>query len=251
MKKIIFVCLLFLPFIGKGQAMIALLFGNKITNNHTEMGLFFAAQDAYIDGSGSMNLDIKFGIGAYTDFKLFGSEKWFFSNYFVFKSPKGGRKIPFDEHLPIDHQVDINPDIERRLSYLELTPMMRYQLSPSWAIAAGALVGYCATAKDIYTEKVDNEDGVISYKYDIKKYIQPWDAGLVVDLQYRLLKGKGLRINGRYSYSFTNIYKPGTGLKGSNAAIEAGVGIQIGGKEKVSNAKEVNLPDIQGKKRIK
>lgn len=226
--------------VTNAQALFALLFGKKISNDKLELGIHLGEQVSVITGSNDGRSRIGFAIGAYTDIKL--SNRWRFCNYFIFKSPKGVRKLPLGYSLgqAIDTVFAQEGSIARRLSYIELTPLIRYQLSPSFSIGIGPQVSYLAAAKDQYSEPLST--GELLYEYKIRNYTQQFDVGSTVDIQYHLLKGKGLRLNIRYSAGFINIYKDSAGLSGRNSVWHLGIGIPIRGKDYIEQLQNTPSP---------
>ncbi len=82
-------------------------------------------------------------------------------------------------------------------------------------------------ARDIFNR--DMEHGSLSYTYGAKSDIHRLDGGGVLDLQYILLKGKGIRLNLQMAWGFSNLYKP-EGETGRSRQILLGAGIPIGHK---------------------
>ena len=243
LKKIIPILLLlaFLPVTAKSQALIALLLGDKVKSDKVKLGLLLGAQ-----GSGIMDAktvafrpNIAFAFGAYVDVKLDKKGKWILQNYLLFKAPKGGAGIDAktESFLAVDPLVIQNFDmIQRKLTYLQLTPVMRYCLTPSFNIGVGPYVGVLMSANDIYTGKKDVDK--VTHKIKTYKNYSPVDFGLAFDLQYRLLKGNGLQINLRYEQGLINTYKSSTGMKGLNMGFQVGVGIPMISKEQKEENKK-------------
>ncbi len=208
-----------------GQVLIALVFGDKLSNGKMEMGVQLAAQGFQFTGIDD-RLDVGFSFGAYLDWKF--SERLSLANYFMFKSPKGGRNIPQNYWLnQTDIQLSDGVSVKRHLTYLELTPLFRYQLNRSWALSVGPQVALNVKGTDTYQEKSD--DGIFTYRTHIRDYITLMDAGVAVDIQWRLMKGTGLRINVRFAQGLVNTIKDGELFNAKNQTYQAGVGIPIGG----------------------
>ncbi len=232
------------------QALIALLFGKKISNDKLQLGLFLAAQNPVMYPMKGDFLNVGFSIGAYTDIKLGTSDKWMLSNYLVFKSPQGVRHLPATENfldindLPIELQGLEGIYINRDITNFEITPLIRYNITPSWAIGTGPCFGFRMIAKDTYvstrTDSEGNKIGVWDYTTSIKSYTNWYNVGFAIDVQYRLLKGKGMNFNVRYAQGFTDVYK-NTSQSGRSAYIHVGMGIPIGGRNKVEETPTVNL----------
>ncbi len=225
-KKIIFtVALLTFCCHINSQVLIALVFGDKLNNGKIEMGIQLAAQGFQFTGIDD-ELDIGFAFGAYLDIKL--SDRWVITNDFMFKSPKGGKQIP--QTYWFSSTDGVSPDdvsAKRHLSYFELTPMLRYQFNRSWSTAIGPQIALNTKATDIYQEKAN--DGTYTYRTHIRDHITLMDAGIAVDVQWRLMKGKGLRINLRFAQGLVNVYKDGEPANAKNQTYQVGVGIPIGG----------------------
>ncbi len=224
-RIILIVILLYSCSQAYSQVLIALVFGDKLNNGKIEMGVQLAAQGFQFTSIDDKP-DVGFSFGAYLDVKL--SERCIISNYFMFKSPKGGKQIPesywftsTDATLPSDVSA------RRHLSYFELTPMFRYQFSRSWSAAIGPQLALNTKATDIYQEKTD--DGTYTYRTHIRDHIALMDAGVAIDVQWRLMKGKGLRINARFAQGLVNVFKDSEFANAKNQTYQIGVGIPIGG----------------------
>ncbi|MCV9927959.1 PorT family protein [Flavobacterium sp. LS1R49] len=224
---IIFGALLFLsPQIVCSQAMIALLFGKKITNDKLSIGLYFAEQASHLTNTDDDKASLGLAIGAYVDVKL--SPKWNFCNYMTFKAPKGGTDIPLEYQVVPDANYAEGSTIKRKLVYFEIVPLFRYNITPSFGIGAGPQVGVRTVSKDFYKTTLD-DGSKASVVYKTKDYFSLLDAGVSGDIQYVLRQGKGIRFNLRFTSGLTNIYRSSVPLKAFNQYWHLGVGIPIGG----------------------
>jgi len=256
LKKFIPILLLLalLPVTAKSQAIIALLLGDKIQSDKVKLGLLIGAQ-----GSGIMDAktvafkpNIAFSFGAYVDVKLDKKGKWILQNYLLFKAPKGGAGLD----AKTESFFTVNPLViqnfamlQRKLTYLQLTPVMRYCFIPSLNIGVGPYVGVLMSANDIYTRKKDADK--VTHKIKTYKNYSPVDFGLAFDLQCRLLKGTGVQINLRYEQGLINTYKSITGKNGLNMGFQVGVGIPMISKEQKEANKKMKQEKKQEKKQIR
>ncbi len=222
--------LLLLPFPSQGQALIALVFGKSLETDNFKLGLFLAEQSSIINGAGAQDLHLGLAVGAYTDVKLGHTNRWIFQNYMVFKAPKGGRGLSVDGNALIDDRAILaaTDNIKRDLTYFEITPLMRYCVTPSWSLGVGPFVGFRLVAKDYYDRQGDSGD--FSYTVKVNSKINTVDAGYAVDLQCRLARGRGIQLNARYQQSLTNVYHDNGTDK--NMVFQVGVGIPIVGKKR-------------------
>lgn len=240
MKKYAFAALLlllFAPGTCRSQALIALVFGKKLSSDRVELGLVLGAQGSFIYGSDTGIPKVGFAIGAYTDIKLGDGDKWSLYNFMVFKSPKGATHMPESQTLAVgtDPAID-GMTIKRSITYFEIDPLFNYKFSPSWSIAAGPMLAFRFMAKDTYDLVRHDDDGKrigdLNYTYKVTGDTRPFDVGVAINGEYRFMKGKGMRLNLRYAQGFINPYRPSTGLKGLNADIRLGLGIPIGSRPK-------------------
>ena len=208
------------------QALIAVLFGGKIKNQHIKLGVLVGATGSWITETESQQPRIGVALGAYTAYVL--NEKWEVCMYIVAKSPKGGKSINYENSFIVPEDTAlVNTSFNRWITYINAAPVIRYKLTPSFALALGPQVAARARSTDIYEHSTDQ--GKLSYHYNSKDYIHRLDAGAVFDAQYTMMKGKGMRLNLQYYWGLTNLYKDNpAGLRGSNQQFILSVGIPIG-----------------------
>lgn len=220
------VLLLLLAETARSQALIAILFGGKVKNQHLSFGVVVGATDSWISGADAQKVRIGLGIGAYTAYNI--NSKWEACMYIVAKSPKGSRSLPYDNSFVVPEDTAlVGTDFKRFITYISVAPLIRYRLSPSFAVGLGPQGSLRAKATDLYEH--DSDQGKLSYKYDPKDYIHRIDGGAVFDLQYTLMKGKGMRINVQYYWGMGNLYKDNpAALRGKNQQVLLAVGIPIG-----------------------
>lgn len=230
LKKYSFV--VFLLLIGcqslKGQALIALLFGKKITNDRLKVGIILGASSSWLENATGQRPRVGFAIGAYTSYDF--NDKWQGVLDIIMKSPKGAKDIRYENTFitPDDPQL-VGTEIDRNITYLTVAPLIRYKFSPSFGIAVGPHLGARVTARDTYQKSMDQ--GELSYRYNSKDYTHLADAGATFDIQYVLMKGKGLRLNAQFNLGLVNIYK-NTNMAAYNRQVLLTVGIPIGGGAK-------------------
>lgn len=212
----------------KGQALIALLFGKKITNDRLKLGIILGASSSWLENATGQRPRIGFAIGAYTSYDL--NDKWQVVMDIVMKSPKGAKDIRYENTFitPDDPQL-VGTEIDRNITYLTVAPLIRYKFSPSFGLAIGPHLGARTNAKDIYQKSMDQ--GELSYRYNSKDHTHLADVGATFDVQYVLMKGKGLRLNAQFNFGFVNIYKD-TDMSAYNRQVLVAVGIPIGGGSK-------------------
>jgi len=243
MKNILFsiFLMIFIPITANSQAMWALIFGDKMNTDQIKLGLLLGGTTSYFTKAQTVAFrpNIAFAIGAYVDVKIDKRGKWHLQNYLLFKAPKGAAGLDVNyESFPVDPSILENMDmIKRSLTYIQLTPIMRYCFNPEWNIGIGPYGGLLMIARDTYSAKEDR--GALTHRVRMWRNFVPIDFGLAFDVQYRLLKGEGIQINLRYEQGLINIYKKSTGMYDLNMAFQLGVGIPIKSTKAPKEGKEV------------
>ncbi len=245
MKKIFLllsICLVFST-TGQSQALIALVFGKKISTDRVQVGLFLAEQNTWITNSGVGVPNVGLAIGAYTNLELgkFGANGWRFENYMVFKTPGGGHGLDMDQAFADASITTDYTKFNRKITYFEITPIMRYDITNSWAVGMGPVLEARIIAKDIYSKKDDT--GSYEYTQKINSYINPIAFGICADLEYRLMGGDahGLKFNLRYTQGLTHVYKSSANItNGQNIMVHIGVAIPIVAKGSSDASKAAN-----------
>ncbi|MBV7529731.1 outer membrane beta-barrel protein [Chitinophaga sp. sic0106] len=206
-----------------GQALIALLFGKKITSTRLHVGIIVGASGSYLENASGQQPRYGFAIGAYTTYDLKG--KWQLAMDIIMKSPKGANAIYYDNSFKAPDAPElVGEEFTRKIVYMSFSPMIRYRFTPSFGIAVGPYGAIRTVAKDIYEKGTDN--GKLSYTYNAKDDIHRIDGGATFDVQYTLMKGKGIRLNAQYNLGLANIYKGD--MQGKNRQFLVAVGIPIG-----------------------
>jgi len=211
---------------SKGQALIALLLGNKVKNDKIHVGIYLGASTSWIANAPGQTPRIGFAIGAYTTYAW--KENWEIAIDIVMKSPKGGKKLGYGDSftVPTD-SIFHGEEFNRLQTYLSFAPLIRYKWNPSWGLALGPYFAARIKSKDVYTIHDDKVDQ--SYTYNSKSDTHLVDVGLSFDMQYVLMKGKGIRINAGFNLGLTNFYKD-KAKTAYQRQVLLGVGIPIGQK---------------------
>lgn len=229
-------CLLLLLFLTvfsfpvHGQALLALLFGKNIHANNLSLGIHLGLEMSDLTHTPSTNLLPGLAFGAYTNIKLKG--KWQLSNYFIFKSSRGAASIPLAYQIQPNVPGAGDAKLRRKLTYMEISPLLRYSVIPELSFAAGPQIGIRTIAKDIYKTTLA-DGGKENLTYNLRDSYSLFDLDVAADVQYAFYQGKGVRINLRFSQGLTNIYKDNVPFSAKNQYFQLGVGIPIAiGKSK-------------------
>ncbi|MGX5820356.1 outer membrane beta-barrel protein [Chitinophaga lutea] len=212
---------------ASAQALIALLFGGKMKNDKIKLGIYLGASSTWITEAEGQRVRPGLAIGAYTAYIM--NPKWELCMYLIMKSPGGARSLRYDQSFaaPGDSTL-VGADFSRFMTYIHVSPVIRYKFSPSWSVALGPQLAGRLRAKDTYSEDIG--EGTSSFTYNTRDYISLIDVGMTTDLQYTLMKGNGIRLDIQYNMGFINIYNDKSPFRGMNRQLMFGVGIPIGRK---------------------
>ena len=236
MKKIMLIVILSMAGIGtvNGQALIILLFGDKLSTPTFQMGV--NADISYTTVTGTDNADpyMNWAFGALFEYKM--SEKWYLGFDLTLKTPAGATNI--NPLFPPDSAIyDFAKDIKTTLksNYISLPVWIKYKTGKfKWGI--GAQVAYRSGSTQI-TEGTTHTGTDFKGEYDLDNLdlLNSWDFALsgTIDYYFDLEKDmKSLRLSLKYAYGLTDIIKDNSGDAIYNSQLLIALGIPIGGTEK-------------------
>ena len=214
-----------------GQALLAILFGKNIHNDNLSLGVHVGLETSDLTNTPGSALLPGLALGAYTNVKLKGN--WTLSNYFIFKSSRGAASVPLNYQLLQDVPNATDAKLKRKITAMEISPLIRYSLTPEFSVAAGPQLAVRTVSKDIYQISLPN-DGRETITYGTRDYTNWIDVDGAIDVQYAFYEGKGVRLNLRFSQGFVNAYKSSVPFNARNQYFQLGVGIPIaiGGSKK-------------------
>jgi hypothetical protein len=212
--------------LGHSQVLIALLFGDKLSSDKFQLGIALAGNwqnlTGYEDTSGRFSV----GFGIYGALKL--SDKFTLQPELLFKDPRGAKGVP----LTAFGNPDLDPLLENstvtaKLAYVSLPVLLKYNLTPHFSVGFGPQFGYLSSAKNEYVAQVYAEEDLV-FKDDIKDTLNAFDMALAFNLEYKLMKVRGIQIGLRYYLGLTDIVKDNSGDSVKNSVIQINVGIPVG-----------------------
>jgi len=206
------------------QALLAILFGKNVHNDNLSLGVHVGLETSDLTNTPGSTLLPGLALGAYTNIKLKGN--WTLSNYFIFKSSRGAANIPLNYQLLPDVPGATDAKLKRKITAMEISPLMRYSLTPELSIAAGPQLAIRTVSKDIYSISLPN-DGKETINYSTRDYTNWIDVDGALDVQYAFYQGKGIRLNLRFSQGFVNVYNSKVPFNAKNQYFQLGVGIPI------------------------
>jgi hypothetical protein len=240
-KKLILLMLLFaISISGQSQALIALLFGSKISTPKLVMGVQLGGNLSFQSNSNYESPLPNFAFGAFVNYKF--SPKWHLNTFLTLKSNRGvnGLDTSYAIFKPLDTTLT-SAKLQRKFTYIDINPEFQFLLSKSFAIGVGPVISILTGAKDYYNGTSGDAD--VTAQYNIYKKLNLFDVGVSIDLQYTFNKGEGLSINLKYIQGFLNPYKNGVNPSAMTSFLNLGLGIPIKAhkKEDFDKSKEEKI----------
>jgi hypothetical protein len=228
--------------VAHGQALLVLLFGDKLSTETLQVGI--NADVGWTGQSGLLDSGTRFNwaFGAYAEIKL--SDSWRLQPELTLKTPAGAEGLfageagnPFEPtgNEDIDEVIETGR-VERSLNYISIPVFAKYMVGPL-GIGAGGYVAFLTGATDELTSDVDQ--GLVRLNDSAKDALNTVDAGLIFNLDYSLKPEAAMRsikINGKLYYGLTDTVTDNPGDAVKNWMLFVGLDIPVGGKNAVEDA---------------
>lgn len=228
MKKFIYAFLFLLTLssgVVKGQAaLLVLIFGEKVATENFYFSLKAGLNYSMITGVEEGNNRLGFNFGLVNNIRI--NDKFFLAPEFLALSTKGVTDVPVlttgDDDL--DDLLENVESTDRKLNYLDLPVLLRYNISERLSISAGPEFSFLTGGADIYYAR-HLDDIVLMTEIDIHEHVRTFDVGGVIDISYMVakpVKGKGVNVYLRFSKGFRDIVEDNTGNPVRNATLQIG-----------------------------
>ncbi len=240
--------LLWLPGAAQGQVLIALIFGDKVSNERFQLGINVSAVgSAFMGFQDSVRIDWSMSI--YGEIAL--HRRFHLLPCLALKYPGGAKDMtpslpgyPFKTiGEPTFDQVVTEGEVRRELRYLSLPVIGRVLVGPL-GIGAGPQIGVLLTADDVASRK---DGGTrISLKHGVVDELRRVDFGFVMSLDYSFWPAKAMRsmrLRGSGYVGVVDTIKKGDSAGGiRNWNVMLGLDIPIGGPKKAPQNAPAPLP---------
>ena len=235
MKKILLI--LFAVFslhtTSNAQALLMLLFGDKLSTEKFQMGINVAGTASDIAGLSDTKLRYNWAFGAFGELKF--NEDWYLHFNLTVKTPGGAKDVqPFEDIIPPIDTLTTDIKITRALNYITLPVFIKYRLG-AVKLGVGGQLGYLTSAGDIYKGFTFLGDD-LSMERNIRDKLNLWDAGVtgIIDYYFKPeAKMKSMRISLTYYYGLTDILKDNPGDAWNNSILMLALVIPMGGGDDV------------------
>jgi hypothetical protein len=200
--------------------------GDKLNSEKLEFGLAGGLCMSDLDGLPSSSMRTSLNLGFYFDIRH-KNPSWMLHTGVMVKSAMGAQDIPV-------YSLD-NPDLDivfqggsvtRKLKYFNVPVMIKYKTKANLFFEAGPMFGLMSKSKDEFV--ASNSKGELTYVRSIKKDYHPLDAGILMGIGYRLMRGNGMNLSVRYYYGLVDIVIDDTSPNQNNRTVYINVGIPIG-----------------------
>ena len=231
MKKILmsFMLVFTLTSVSNAQALLILLFGDKLSTETFQMGINGSLSASNINGIDNTNYRISWAFGAFGEIRL--SDDWFMHFNLTIKTPGGAKNV--GPLVPVPPEVDTLLTafkVTRSLNYITLPVFLKYKIG-SVKLGVGAQLGYLTSADDTY-ESITPMGNDLTVVTNIRDKLNHWDAGVTGIIDYFFSPEKNmrsLRLSLTYYYGLTDMLKDNTGNAWNNSIFLLSIGIPVGG----------------------
>ena len=233
MKKLLLIITVAFAFqaTSNAQALLMLLFGDKLSTEKFQMGINAAVTGSDIAGITDAKFRYSWAFGAFGEVKF--NDDWFLHFNLTAKTPGGAKNVqPFEEIIPQIDTLTTDISITRSFNYITLPVYIKYRLGPI-KIGVGGQVGYLTSASDVYSGYTVLGDD-LTMERDIRDKLNHWDAGVTGIIDYYLnqeTKMKSMRISLTYYYGLMDILKDNPGDPWKNSILMLSVAIPMGGSD--------------------
>lgn len=219
---------------AEGQAILVLLFGDKFASENFQGGIKVDLAWSTLAGLEDAERLRSLAVGGFFELRL--GPRFSIQPEFTFKSPAGGRGLPFTPtgNAGVDSAFAAasNVSVARTLGYITVPILAKVTFGPV-RVGVGPQLGYIVKAFDHYTGTVSREDD-LSYNVSLWSRVNRWDAGVNVLAEFALSQRRGLqslRVRVSWYRAFGDALKD---APGQNDILTLGVGIPIGGPKAVA-----------------
>ncbi len=126
-------CGLLAPKASAAQALIALVFGKKLTTDRLHIGIYLGASGSWLQNATGQHPRVALAVGAYTAFDL--NKDWQLELDIIMRSPRGADRLRYENAFvaPEDSML-VGSELDRKLTYITFAPLIRWRISPSFGI---------------------------------------------------------------------------------------------------------------------
>ena len=233
MKKYLLIFLFLFSFnqTAHSQALLIILFGDKLSTETFQMGINASLSASDLIGIDNTKYRISWAFGAFGEIRF--SDSWFLHIDLTLKTPGGAKNVPpFTDVLPVVDSLFTDVNVTHTFNYVTLPVYIKYATG-SFKFGLGGQLGYLTSATDVYKGLTILGDD-FSMNRDVAEYHNHWDAGVTAMVDYFFKpeeKMRSLRLSLKYYYGLTDIIKDNPGDVVNNSIFLLSLGIPVGGSD--------------------
>lgn len=241
MKKLLLAFLILFSIQVKSQILITLLFGDKLNSEWMEFGLEGGLNWATESGFETNSYSQKWNLGFYFNIRV--KEQWSVYTGVLVKSNMGINKLT-DNDLTIlgvdkikyDDGTEIVGDYSHKMNTFLVPILMRYNFKNHIYVAAGPQAGLAYKSWIEFNSDIEGSD--VTVKDYNKDAINRFDVGVTVAAGYRMMKGTGWTVSGKYYYGFVDVFKEVSKTNNSSFFVSLCIPIGAGDKDALKKDKK-------------
>jgi hypothetical protein len=232
MKKVLLIMILAMSCnVAQSQALLMILFGDKLSTETFQVGINASASASNINGISDTKFRYSWAFGAFGEIRF--SDTWYLHIDLTIKTPGGAKNVqPFMPFDPIVDSLFTGGRVDRSFNYITLPVMAKYRAG-AWKFGLGGQLGYLTSATDVYTgSTILGDDFTMDRR--VTDFFNRWDAGLAGTVEYFFMpekKMRSMRISLKYYYGLTDVLKDNQGDAWTNSILLLSFGIPIGGSD--------------------
>ena len=239
MKKLLLITMFALiGYSANSQVLITLLLGDKLNSPGLEFGLESGANWSKVSGIDADEFLATFNLGFYFDIRI-KNQLSLYTGVLV-KANSGVEKMSDNDLTKLGATfykdqtgARVEGDYRHRMNYFWVPILLKYKLQNQIHFDIGPQFGLMYKSWIEFNSDIDGRDAIVK-EYNTAQ-INKIDAGIVVGMGYRLLKGKGWTISAKYYYGFVDVYKDIKKTKNSSIYLELCIPIGAGEKKQTEN----------------
>jgi hypothetical protein len=232
MKKMILIGIFTLSLIqfANAQALLIILFGDKLSTETLQAGINADLSYSNFNGMEGTDYRVSWAFGAFFEIKL--SENWSLQPELTIKTPGGAKNMPPEYYLEQNIIDTLTSDVTvtTSMNYISVPIYLKYTTG-HWGFGGGPMFGYLTSATDTYSGGTAFGDE-FSLDRKVKDRYNNWDVGLTFMIDFLFSpeeKMRSTRLGLKYYMGLTDILNDNTGDAVNNSIFLLSLGIPIGG----------------------
>ncbi|PLX13373.1 MAG: PorT family protein [Marinilabiliales bacterium] len=236
MKKIlILACLMLIVLTSQSQILISLILGDKLNSDKIEFGLEGGLNWSTLSALETKEYQGNWNLGFYFNFKM--NDAWYINTGVLVKSSLGVSNLSDNDMNKLGATIyhdnggtRLKGKYGQKMSYFLVPVMAKYKFKNNLYAEIGPQFGLMYRSWIQFDYDLDGREAIV--KEFNKEKLNKIDAGAVVGIGYRLLKGTGWTIGVKYYYGFIDVYKDIAGSNNSSFFVKMNIPVGTGDKNK-------------------